>query len=152
MRMTFDKTSVGDAREAGFGTQVAERRRARIAHARTQTTDELIDIFNERALIRHATLDALGHKFATATLTRGITVNAIALHRAEAAHAAIFLEAAPLIHHHLARCLFKTRKHTAKHHGIAARDNRFDNIAAEFDSAIRDNGYTMFLCSLRTFK
>src|SRR5689334_19075421 len=108
MRMTFDKSRVGNAREAGFGAQIVERSRARIAHARTQTTDELVNIFAERALIRHASFDALGHKFAAATLTRGITINAIALHRAETAHATILLETPPLIHHHFARRFFKT--------------------------------------------
>src|SRR5512141_1060024 len=69
VRVTFDETGIGDAREAGFGAQVFKRRRARIAHARTQTADELIHIFAEHALVRHATFDALRDKLAASALT-----------------------------------------------------------------------------------
>lgn len=41
---------------------------------------------------------------------------------------------------------------TAQHHGIPTGDDRLDDVAAELDSAIRNDSYAVFLCHLRTFK
>src|SRR5512146_635159 len=43
MRMAFDQACVGNAGKADLGAQVFERCRARVAHPRAQSADELID-------------------------------------------------------------------------------------------------------------
>src|SRR5215216_2341595 len=121
MGVAFDQTCVGNTRETGFGTKFIERGRACIAHARTQATDKLIYIFTKRALIRHTAFDAFRDKLSVPTLTRGITVDAIAFHCSEAAHAAILLEAATFIEHYFARRFIETCQHTAKHDSIPTR-------------------------------
>ena len=70
MRVAFDQTCIGDASEAGSGAKIFERRRARISHARTQTTDKLIYVFTETALIWHTAFDAFRDKLAASALTR----------------------------------------------------------------------------------
>src|SRR5262245_57728848 len=55
---------LGDADEARVGAQLAEPRRAAVAHARAHTADQLVDAAAQAAAIRHAPLDALGHQLA----------------------------------------------------------------------------------------
>ena len=43
--------------------QLLDGRRAAIAHARPQAADHLVDELAQRAAVRHAALDALGHEF-----------------------------------------------------------------------------------------
>src|SRR5688572_17155407 len=78
MWMAFDQAGIGDAREARFGTEVFQGGRTRIPHARAQTPDQLIHIFAETALIRHAPFDAFRDELAAAVLPCGITIDTVA--------------------------------------------------------------------------
>src|SRR5688572_12176993 len=53
-----------DADEAPVLLQLGDAARPAVAHRLTQATDELMQHVGERALVRHASLDALGHDLA----------------------------------------------------------------------------------------
>src|SRR5258708_1471687 len=97
VRVALDQSSAGDAGQARFGAQVFQRGRAGIAHARAQPAHQLVDVVVQRPLVGQAAFYAFRHQLAVlavlAALRAGIAVLAIALHGAQAAHAAILLEA-----------------------------------------------------------
>src|SRR5215207_1703119 len=152
MRVTFDETRIGNARQPRLTMKIIERRGTCVPHTGAQSTDELIHIIAETAFIGYTTFDAFGDKLTASALARGITIDSIALHRPETAHAAVFLEATSLIQHDFARRFVETCEHASQHDSTASRDDRLDNIAAEFDTTISDDRDSISLCDLGTFK
>src|SRR5581483_1861560 len=76
-----------------------DRGRAAVAHRLAEAADDLVQHGADRALVRHARLDALGHELLDVLdVALEVTVLRVAarLHRAERAHAAIRLEALAL--------------------------------------------------------
>ena len=88
-----------------------------VAHARAQAADELVDVDRERAAVRHAALDALGHELLVVVdLALEVAVLAALRHRAERAHAAVDLVRAALVEDELAGRLVGAGEERADHH------------------------------------
>src|SRR5690606_37651602 len=111
----------GRADELRVRAKVLDGARARVAHARAETADELVEDRRERAAVRHAPLDALGHELLVGGAALAVAVLAALPHRAERAHAAIHLVAAALVEHEVAGRLVRAREERADHHGGRAR-------------------------------
>src|SRR5207247_1522789 len=62
VRVGLADARVGDADEAAVAPERGDVRRAAVAHGRAQATDELVHDVGHRALVRDASLDALGHQ------------------------------------------------------------------------------------------
>src|SRR5207245_1346949 len=91
MRVGFAKARTGYANEARAGAKIVDRRRADVAHARAESTDELMHDRRERTERANTTLDALGDELGELADV-GLSV-AVArtprLHRAKRAHPAL---------------------------------------------------------------
>ena len=115
-----------------------------VAHRRAQSAHQLVDHVHERALVRHAALDAFGHE-----LLRGgdrilgleileVAVRAALLHRAERAHAAVALVRAALVELDLAGRLVGAGEQAAEHHAGRAGGDRLRDVAGVADAAVGD--------------
>src|SRR3546814_18626147 len=62
MDMALAKTGIGDADELGALLQGMDRLRTRITHGRLHAADKLVDDVAGVALVRHLSLDPLGHE------------------------------------------------------------------------------------------
>src|SRR3954451_18480305 len=105
VRMRLAQAGRGDANEFRF-LQLLDRRRAAIAHRLPQAADELVQDRRERALVRHAPLDPLGHELVDVldvALEVAVLRERARPHRAERAHAAVLLETLALVEHDVAR-------------------------------------------------
>ena len=60
-----------------------------------------------------------------------IAISAVALHGAQAAHAAVLLEAAAFVQHHLARRFVQPGQQAAQHHHVRPGDDGLDDVAAD---------------------
>ena len=110
---------------------------AQIAHAGAQAAHQLVDDVHNRAFIRHAAFDALGHVFVGAVLfVLEIAVGRALAHRAQRAHAAVGFVGAALIELDFARCFVGACKHAAQHHGGGACGQGFGHVAGEADAAV----------------
>ena len=143
VRMRFLQTGVRDADESGSLLQLADILGAAVAHTAAQAAHKLIHRFGKQALIRHASLDALGHELFVVGLE--IAVLRAALHRGDGAHAAIGLELAPLIDFQFAGRLFAAGNQRADHNHIRAGGQPLHEIAGEFDAAVTDYGNALLL-------
>src|SRR5215203_6195465 len=93
-----------DADEARALPQLADRRRAAVAHARAHATGELVHVRRELALVRHHAFDALGHELVGLLhVALAVTLLRALLHRADRAHAAHGFERAALVEDHFTR-------------------------------------------------
>ena len=110
---------------------------AQIAHAGAQAAHQLVDDVHNRAFIRHAAFDALGHVFVRAVLfVLEIAVGRALAHRAQRAHAAVGFVGAALIELDFARRFVCAGKHAAQHHGGGASSQGFGHVAGESDAAV----------------
>src|SRR5581483_4429521 len=95
VRVRLAQAGAGDADEPRLLHRL-DRRRAAVAHRLPEAADELVQHAGERALVRHASLDPLGHEFLDVldvALEVAILGEAARLHRAERAHAPVLLVA-----------------------------------------------------------
>ena len=119
---------------------------AAVAHAGAQAADQLMDHRGDAALVRDAAFDAFRHQLLAGLgvgveieLVLEVAVAAAAAHRAERAHAAVFLEAAALIEDHLARALVGAGEQAADHHRAGADGDRLGDVAGVADAAVGDD-------------
>src|SRR5438046_2362140 len=92
MRLAYARRS--DFDEFGTTAHLVDRRAAAIAHRGPYSAHELMDHCRQRALVRHAALDALGHELFGRVVTLGVLEIAVAgalLHRPQRSHAAVDL-------------------------------------------------------------
>ena len=118
------------------------RAAAAVAHAGLQAADQLVDDEGQRALVRHAALDAFGHELHLLQLVVLEVAVAAALalaHRFERAHAAVELVGAALVENRLARALFGAGEEAADHDRVGARGERLGDVARELDAAVGDH-------------
>ena len=62
VRMALAQPGGRDPDEAGARLHLLDRRGAAVAHRLPEAADDLVDDARQRALVRHAALDALGHE------------------------------------------------------------------------------------------
>src|SRR5262249_28722174 len=62
--VAFAQSSTGDADETGALAQILDSAAAAVAHARTQSTDQLIHHIGDGAFVGDTSLDALRHELA----------------------------------------------------------------------------------------
>src|SRR6185436_1152472 len=151
VHVALAEAGVGDADDLRVALQIGNRRRAAVAHAGAQAAHQLVHDHRHAALVLHASFDALGHELFHVRLAGGtgaafelevvleVAIAAAAAHRANRAHAAIFLEGAALIEDQLARALIGTGKQVARHHRARADGQRLDDVARGPDAAVRDH-------------
>src|ERR671935_2519957 len=107
VRMALAQARRGDAHEL-CALHLVDRRGAAVAHRLAQTADELVQDGGERALVRDAPLDALGHELLDVldvALEVAVARRTACAHRTERAHAAVLLEPLALMEHDLAWAL-----------------------------------------------
>src|SRR5581483_6030555 len=145
VRVRLPEAGPGDADEARLLHRV-DRRRAAVAHRLPQTADELLQHAGERALVRHATLDPLGHELLD-VLDVALEVTVLrepaCLHRAERAHAAVLLVALALRDHHVAGRLVGAGEHRADHHRVGSGGDGLRDVPGRGDAAVADHGHAV---------
>src|SRR5205807_10507075 len=100
----------------------------------------------ERALVRHAAFDSLGHQLVDVfdvSLEIAVLGERPGLHRSERAHAAVFLETLALVDDHLTRRLVGPREQRADHHAVGARGDRLGDVAGVAYPSVRDHRNTL---------
>ena len=111
--MAFLQARSCDADKLPLPAQVLDGRRAAVTHAGAQAAHQLIDRIGQWSLIRHATLHAFRHQLLVGLLEIAVAGAVGLCHGAQAAHAAVHLEAAALIDFHISRALVHTGKEAA---------------------------------------
>src|SRR5690348_16856444 len=128
-----------DLHELRARGKVADRRTSAVTHRSAQAAGQLQDHVRERALVRYATFDALGHELLGDTLALGIlevAIGAAGLHGADRSHAAIALVRTALIELDVARRLLGAREEASEHHARRTRGDRLRDVARISDAAI----------------
>src|SRR5215831_12604872 len=118
VRMRLAQPGAGDAHEPRV-VQLRDRRRAAVAHGLAQAADQLMQDRRQRALVRHASLDPLGHELVDVldvALEVAVLRERARAHRAERAHAAVLLEPLALMQDDVAGRLVGAREHRPEHH------------------------------------
>src|SRR5262245_43526598 len=130
-----------DANELRARAHLLDRAAPGVAHRRTQPACELVDDGTDRALVGHASLDALRDELLD--LVGGVLEIAVARtvargHRAERSHAAIALVRAALVQLDLSRRLLGAGEEAADHDGVRPGRDGFREIARVADAAVGD--------------
>src|SRR4051812_22243733 len=138
--VTLAEPRRGNPHELRLGVEVRDRRATEIAHRGAQPADQLVQRLAQRALVRHATLDAFGNQLRR-RLDVGLEVAVLRpfLHRADRSHAAIRLIRAALIQDDLARRLVGTGEQRTDHHGVGAGGQGLRDVARVLDAAVTDD-------------
>ncbi len=126
----------------------------------------------KRSSIRHPALDAFRNELREAVLAGALALHhafsahlgagkvfgalKVALartlaHGSKRAHAAIALEAAPLIENGFAGALINAGKQGADHDGTSSGGDGLGDLARVLDAAVGDDGNAALLCSTRCF-
>ena len=98
MRMTLQDTGIGNTGKLGI-VQTLDSGSATVAHARTQTADELVNHLLDSALLRYTASDTLGYQFlrvGSITLKVAVLRTVLLLHGLKRAHTAVALELTPV--------------------------------------------------------
>lgn len=95
VRVTFDKSRIGNSHKLGICTQRLDILFSAISHARTKAAFHLVDNLRDASAIRDAPLDAFGNKLAGIFLE--ISILASRRHSRERTHATVYLKASALI-------------------------------------------------------
>ena len=109
VHVRFAEAGGRDANQLGLALQLGDRRAAAVAHAGAQAADQLVDHRGDAAFVRDASFRCLPARSFVARpafeveLVLEVAVAAAAAHRADRAHAAVVLVAAPLVENDLAR-------------------------------------------------
>src|SRR5256886_392940 len=121
--------------------QSLDRLGARVSHRLAETADELVHDRLDRALVRDATLDPLGHELVD-VLDVALEVPVLrvraSLHRAERAHAAVLLVTLALLEDHVAGRLLCAGEHGADHDRVRAGRDRLRDVPGGGDAAVGD--------------
>src|SRR5258708_30207014 len=134
-----------DANQPRAALQGRDVLRAGVAHAGAQTADQLVHHRGDAALVGDAPLDPFRHQLLAAArrleieFVLEVTVARAAAHRTDRSHAAVLLEAPPLIQNDFAGTLVGPREEIPDHRGARANGDRFCDVARETDAAIRDD-------------
>ena len=139
VHMAFLQPGPGDLDELAVAAHLVDGGAAGIAHGGAQAPDQLVDHRPGAALVGHLALDALGHQLVAGRVLLEIAIRRTAGHRAEAAHAAIALEAAALVEDHLAGALVGSGDHAADHGAGGPGSDRLGEIPRILDAAIGDH-------------
>src|SRR3954471_4868422 len=117
VRVRLAQAGAGDADELRV-LHLRDRRGPAVAHRLPEAADELVDDRRERALVRDAAFDPLGHELLDVldvALEVAVLGERPCAHRAERAHAAVLLEALALHEDDLARGLVGAREQRSEH-------------------------------------
>ena len=117
VRVTFDKSRIGNSHKLGICTQRLDILFSAISHARTKAAFHLVDNLRDASAIRDAPLDAFGNELAGIFLE--ISILASRRHSRERTHAAIYLKASALIQFDFAGAFQRTRKQGTYHNRTA---------------------------------
>jgi hypothetical protein len=140
------QAGAGDFHELSARAHRLDVLAAAVAHARAHSAHQLLDHPHDRALVRHAPLDALGHELVGVNRRiLEIAVGRALLHRRQRTHAPVRLVRAPLEQLDLARRLLGAGEQAPQHHRVRARGDRFGDVAREAHPAVRDQRYAAFL-------
>src|SRR3954454_8425461 len=140
VRMRLSETGTGDADEAGF-LHVVDRRRAAVAHRLPNAADELVHDRAQRALVADAPFDPFRDELLDVLdvpLEVAILRERACAHRAERAHATVFLEPLPLDEDHLARRLVRAGEKRSEHDRVGACRDRLRDVARRRQAAVAD--------------
>src|SRR4051794_32309219 len=147
VRMRLAETGARDAHKAG-ALHLVDGRRAAVAHRLTQTADQLVENRRDRALVRHASFDALRHELLDVfhvALEVPVLRERPGAHRPDRAHAAVLLVALALIDDHLAGRLVGAGEHRPRHDRVRARGDRLRDVARRGDAAVGDHRHVHHL-------
>src|SRR5690606_17014429 len=146
----------GDPHELRVPLQGGDVGAATVAHAGPQAAHQLVDHRRDAALVGHASLDAFRHELVAAVaaafqieLVLEVAVAAAAAHRAERSHAAVFLEAAPLIQDDFARALVGPGEEAADHDGAGPDGQCLRDVARIADASVGDDRHARALRGAR---
>src|SRR5262245_58015056 len=146
MRMTLLHRRGAHLDEARLGAQLLDVPGPTIPHAGPEPADELVDERRQVALVRHAALDPLGHQLAAVALRLlllavglPVAVARTGHHRPDRTHAAVRLEAAPLVDDGLPRALGQARQQPAQHDRVGPGRDGLADVARVADAAVRDD-------------
>src|SRR5512132_4734507 len=150
--MALTEPGAGDADKRRV-LHLLDRGRAAVAHRLAQPTDALVEDVRDRALVRHAALDAFGDQLVDVldvALEVAVLRVPARLHRAKRAHASVLLEALATREDPLARSLVRAREQAARHHRVGAGCDPLRDVAGGVEPAVADHRHTVALCRPRT--
>src|SRR5690606_34099582 len=128
----------GDLHELRPGAHLLDGGTADVAHGGAQAADQLVDHAGQRAAVRHAALDALGHQLVGRGGLLEVAVLGALLHGPDRAHAAVALVAAALVELGLARGLLGAGEQPADHDRGGAGGDGLADVAGVADAAVGD--------------
>src|SRR5262245_10477449 len=142
MDMPFSQPCCCDLHEARLGAHGGHVSTPQVAHTGPQTTDQLMNIKGERALVRHWPLNPFRDQLLRVFyVCLAVAVSAPLTHGTERTHSAINFIGSALIENRFPGALFGPREKAADHHRIRARSQRLSDIAGKFDPAVGDDGH-----------
>ena len=129
--MIFPHTSRRDFDKSRLRAQLLDGFSSTIAHACTQTPDELVEEFVERTLVGNATLYSLGNEFSGAggIVRLAITLARTMDHGTQRSHPSVGFVCATLVQDALAWTLVQTGKQAPQHDQVCTRSNSFGDIS-----------------------
>src|SRR5262245_17986856 len=136
VRMALAHTGGADTHEAGVALELLDGGDTAVAHAGAQAADQLEHHVAQRALVRHAAFDALGHQLRARFAGLEVAVAAALIHGADRAHAAVLLVGAAFPQDRFARALFGTGEQAADHDAVGAGGDRLGDVARVADAAV----------------
>ena len=141
MGMALPKAGGGDLHKLRLALELLHTVAAGVAHTRPQAAHELVNGLPGQALVRHTALDAFWDQFLVVLLE--IAVLGTLGHSAQAAHAAVDLELAALIHLGFAGGFLTARQQRAQHDHVGARGQSLGDVAGILDAAVGDDGHSV---------
>src|SRR5262245_32504501 len=146
-----------DEDEARAGAQLLDVACPTVAHAGPQPAHELVDERRQRSLVGHASFDTLRHQLAAAgggcfpaADPLAVAVAGAGHHRPERPHAAVDLEAAPLVEDRLPRALRQAREQAADHDARRPGRDSLGGIARVADATVGDERHSVLRSPKRT--
>src|SRR5450756_2703627 len=143
MGMRLAKPRPCDSDEAGFISQKVDCWCTAIAHARSQTAQQLIQDVVDRSLQGNAALDTLRNQLESGILK--VPVAAPLFHCAKRSHAAVGLVLSVSCRDDVARTFDCGGEKTAEHDRVASNCKSFCDVAGVPDASIGDDGNVMAL-------
>src|SRR5262245_5820445 len=142
MDMPFSQPRCCDLHEARLGPHGGHVSASQVTHAGPQTTDQLMNIKGERALVRHLPFNPFRDQLLRVFhICLAIAVSASLTHGTERTHSPINFVGSPLIENRFPGALFGPREKAADHHRVSSGRQRLCDIAGKFDPAVGDDGH-----------
>src|SRR5947209_19699950 len=129
MRMTLLHRGRAHQDKAGAAAQFFNVPRATVAHSGSKSAYQLVNERGQRALVRHPSLDSFGDQLVPCTDLLTITVLGPSHHGPQGPHAAVRLEAAPLVNDRLAGALRQAGKRASQHDTVSTGRQRLGYIS-----------------------